>query len=72
MLKFNNVEMLKSMWKMSKTPAAGICLLCQKFFTKTLDKANRNIYNTEKGDEKNGKNNICGNKNKKRENKRTL
>nr|DAI07818.1 MAG TPA: peptidase [Microviridae sp.] len=48
MLKFNNVEMLKIPWKMLKTPAAGICLLCQKFFTKTLDKANRVLYNTEK------------------------
>ena len=40
-LKFNNVEMLKTLWKMLKTPAAGICSLCQNFSTKNLDKANR-------------------------------
>jgi hypothetical protein len=38
MLKFNNVEMLKSLWKMLKTPAAGICLLCQNFLQKILTK----------------------------------
>lgn len=48
MLKFNNVEMLKSLWKMLKTPAAGTYSLCQNFFTKNLDKANRILYNKEK------------------------
>lgn len=50
MLKFNNVKMLKTMWKMLKTPAAGICSLCQKFFTKTLDKANRKTVQYRKGE----------------------
>lgn len=28
-LKFNNVEMLKTMWKVLKTPAAGTCARSQ-------------------------------------------
>ena len=36
MLKFNNVEMLKSLWKMLKTPAAGNCAKKAKLPTATL------------------------------------
>nr|DAL68784.1 MAG TPA: hypothetical protein [Microviridae sp.] len=33
--------MLKTMWKMLKTPAAGTRLERQKFFSKTLDLSSR-------------------------------
>jgi hypothetical protein len=46
-LKFNNVEMLKTLWKMLKTPAAGICSLCQNFLQKTLTKRTE-IYTIQK------------------------
>lgn len=52
-LKFNNVEMLKSLWKMLKTPAAGTCAKrqnclrqpCQFAQKKNVDKAKTRHYN---------------------------
>lgn len=63
MLKFNNVEMLKSMLKMLKTPAAGIRLERQKFFFKKplTYQAGDDIKKTE-GGEKNEYSNLKPNK----------